>query len=51
MLFNSLDGAPIRSYFVEAEDKVTILQSGLGLFAVKLWGNPILSLVSTKRSQ
>ena len=51
VLFTSLHGAPIRSYFVEAEDKVTTLQSGYGVCAVKLWRNVDLSLVSTKRRQ
>ena len=38
VLFTSLHGAPIRSYFVEVEDKVTTLQNGYGVCAVKLWG-------------
>ena len=37
-LFTSLHGAPIRSYLVEADDKLTALQGGYGVFAVKLWG-------------
>ena len=49
VLFTSLHGAPIRSYFVEAEDKVTTLQSGYGVCAIKLWRDVALSLVSTKR--
>ena len=32
----SLHGAPICSYFVEAEDKVTALQSGYGICVVTL---------------
>ena len=34
--FSSLYGAPIRSYFVEAEDRVTTLQSVYGVCAVEL---------------
>ena len=48
VLFTSLHGAHIRSYFVEARDKVTALQGGHSVFAVKLWRNVALSLVSTK---
>ena len=36
VLFTSLHGSIIRSYFVEAEEKVTTLQSGYGICAVKL---------------
>ena len=51
VLFTSLYGAHIRSYFVEARDKVTALQGGHSVFAVKLWRNVALSLVSTKCRQ
>ena len=51
VLFTSLHGAPIHSYFVEAEDKVTTLQSGYSVCTVKLWRDVALSLVSTKRRQ
>ena len=51
VLFISLHGAPIRSYFVEAEDKVTALKGGYGVFVVKLWRDVALSLVSSKRRQ
>ena len=51
VLFTSLHGGPIYSYFVEAEDKVTALKDGSGIFAVKLWREVALSLVSTKRRQ
>ena len=51
VLFTSLHGAHIRSYFVEAEDKVTALQGGHSVFAVKLWRYVALSLVSTKCRQ
>ena len=50
-LFTSLHGAHIRSYFVEARDKVTALQGGHSVFTVKLWRNVALSLVSTKCRQ
>ena len=43
-----LHGAYIRSYFVEADHKVTALQGDHGVFAVKLWRNVALSLVSAK---
>ena len=36
VVFTSLHGASIRSYFVEAEDKVTALQSGYGISVVTL---------------
>ena len=36
VLLTPLYGAPTRSYFVEAEDKVTTLQSGYGVCTVKL---------------
>ena len=36
LVFTSLHGAPIRSYFVEGEDKVTALQSGYDVCAVTL---------------
>ena len=36
VVFASLHGAPIRSYFVEAEDKLTGLQSGYGVYLVTL---------------
>ena len=48
VLFISLHGAQNRSYFVEAEDKVTPLQGGYVVFAVKLWRDVAVSLVSTK---
>ena len=48
VLFTSLHGPPIRSYFVETEDKVTTLQSGYGVCAIKFWEDVVLSLVSTK---
>ena len=48
VLFISLHGAHIRSYFVEAEDKVTALQGGYGVFAVKLWRDVALPLFYTK---
>ena len=48
VLFTSLHGAQLRSYFVQARDKVTTLQGGRSDFAVKLWRNVALSLVSTK---
>ena len=51
VLVTSLHGAPIRSYFAEADDIVTTLQSGYGVCAVKLWRDVALSLVSTKRQQ
>ena len=51
VFFTSLHGALIRSYFVEAEDKLTALQSGYGVCAVKLCWDVALSLVSTKRRQ
>ena len=35
-LFTSLHGAPIHSYFAEAEDKVATLQSVYGVCAVKI---------------
>ena len=35
ILLTPLHGAPTRSYFVEAEDKVTTLQNGYGVCAVK----------------
>ena len=47
-LLTSLHGAHIRSYFVEAKDKVTALRGGHSVFAVKLWRDVALSLVSTK---
>ena len=51
VLFTSLHGAHIRSYFVEARDKVTALQGGHSVFAVKLWRNVALLLVFTKCRQ
>ena len=51
VLLTPLHGASTRSYFVEAEDKVTTLQSGYGVCAVKLQRNVALSLVFTKRRQ
>ena len=36
---------------LEAEDKVMALKDGSGIFAVKLWREVALSLVSTKRWQ
>ena len=51
VLFTSLHRRHIRSYFVEARDKVTSLQGGRGVFALKLWRNVALSLVSTKCHQ
>ena len=48
VLFTFLHGAHIRSYFVEAKDKVTALQGGHSVFAVKRWRDVALSLVSTK---
>ena len=51
VLLTSLHGAPIRSYFVEAEDKVTALQSGYSVCAVKLQRDVALLLVSIKRRQ
>ena len=51
VLFTSLHGAHIRSYFVEARDKVTALQGGHSVFAVKLWRNVALLLASTKCRQ
>ena len=51
VVFTSFHGVPICSYFVEAEDKVTALQSGYGVCVVKLWRDFASSLVSTKRRQ
>ena len=51
VLFTSLHGAHIRSYFVEARDKVTALRGGDSVFTVKLWRNVVLSFVSTKCRQ
>ena len=43
--FTFLHKVPIRSYFVEAEDKVTALQGGYGVFTVKLWGTLLYHLI------
>ena len=43
--FTFLHKVPIRSYFVEAEDKVTTLQGGYGVCAVKLWGTLLYHLI------
>ena len=51
VLFTSLHGSINRYYFVEAEDKVTALQSGYGICAVKLSRDIALSHVSTKCRQ
>ena len=51
VLFTSFHGTPIRFYFVGAEDKVTALQSGYGVCAVKLRRDVALSIVSIKRRQ
>ena len=51
VLFTSLHGSINRYYFVEAEDKVTALQSGYGICAVKLLRDIALSHVSTKCRQ
>ena len=51
VLFSSLHGAHIRSYFVEAREKVTALQGDHSFFAVKLWRSVASSLVSTKCRQ
>ena len=36
VVFPSLHGTPIRSYFVEAEDKTTALQSGYSVCVVAI---------------
>ena len=51
VLLTSWHEAPIRSYFVQKEDKVTTLQSGYGVFVLKLWRDFALSIVSTNRWQ
>ena len=43
--FTFLHKVPIRSYFVEAEDKVTALQGGYGVCTVKLWGTLLYHLI------
>ena len=48
VLFTSLHGVHICSCFVEAKDNVTALQGGHSVFALKLWRDVALSLVSTK---
>ena len=45
VLFTSLHGAHIRSYFVEARDKVTALQEGHSVFSVKLWRDVLYHLL------
>ena len=51
VLFTSLHGAHIHSYFMDAMDKVTALQEGHSVLAVKFWTYVALSLVSTKFRQ